>query len=46
MSQDICQVSVIHEDRVAKANQMLPERKQVAGLAAGNASAMRCGIYV
>jgi ArsR family transcriptional regulator len=34
MSQDICQVNVIHEDRVAKADQMLPERKQVAGLAA------------
>ncbi len=34
MSQDICQVNVIHEDRVAKANQMLPESKQVVGLAA------------
>lgn len=34
MSEDICQVNVIHEDRVARANQMLPERKQVAGLAA------------
>jgi len=34
MSQDICQVNVIHEDRVAKANQMLPEGKKVADLAA------------
>jgi len=33
MSQDICQVNVIHEDRVAKANFLLPERKKVADLA-------------
>jgi len=33
MSQDICQINVIHEDRVAKANLSLPERKRVAGLA-------------
>lgn len=33
MSQDICQVNVIHEDRVAKANQMLPGGKRVAELA-------------
>lgn len=33
MSQDICQVNVIHQDRVARAGQSLPERKKVADLA-------------
>lgn len=34
MNQDVCQVNVIHEDRVAKAEQRLPERKEIAELAA------------
>jgi DNA-binding transcriptional ArsR family regulator len=33
MSQDICQVNVIHEDRVAKAKQEIPDRRNVADLA-------------
>lgn len=34
MSQDMCQVNVIHQDRVTRASQKLPGKKQVAGLAA------------
>lgn len=34
MNKDICQVNVIHEDRVAKAGKTLPEGKKVADLAA------------